>query len=58
LKNLSLVAQLLFGPLAPGESVDVQVTLHPGASARTASIAVRAHGGAQQIVPLRFLLEA
>jgi hypothetical protein len=47
-----------FGPLAPGESVGIQVTLHPGAGARSASVAVRAHGGEQQIVPLRFLLVA
>jgi hypothetical protein len=52
------IATPTFGPLAPGESVGIQVTLHLGAGARSASIAVRAHGGEQQIVPLRFLLVA
>src|SRR5262249_34178079 len=47
-----------FGPLAPGDSIGVQVTLRPGAGARSVSVAVRAHGGEQQIVPLRFLLVA
>jgi hypothetical protein len=36
----------------------MQVTFHPGAGARAASVAVRTHGGEQQIVPLRFLLVA
>jgi hypothetical protein len=52
------IAPAAFGPLAPGDSVGVQVTLRPGAGARTTSIAVRAHGGEQQTVPLRFLLVA
>ena len=52
------IAPSTFGPLAPGDSVAVQVTLRPGGGARSASVAVRAHGGEQQIVPLRFLLVA
>jgi hypothetical protein len=52
------IATPAFGPLAPGDSVVVQVTLRPGGGARSAAVAVRAHGGEQQIVPLRFLLVA
>jgi hypothetical protein len=52
------IAPATFGPLAPGASLDVQVTVYPGAGGHAASVAVRATGGEQQIVPLRFLLVA
>jgi hypothetical protein len=52
------IAPATFGPLAPGTSLEVQVTVYPGAGARSAAVAVRATGGEQQIVPLRFLLVA
>jgi serine/threonine protein kinase len=57
-KTQFAISSPAFGPLAPGDSVSVQITLQPGAGSRSASVAVRARGGEQQIVPLRFLLVA
>jgi hypothetical protein len=48
------IAPTVFGPLAPGESLCVHISLWPIAGERTALVAVRAHGGEQQIVPVRF----
>jgi hypothetical protein len=48
-----LITPSAFGPLAPGESVAIQLCLHAQAGGRQALVAVRAQGGEQQIVPLR-----